>query len=345
MPSGEALKHGQVGGVLLLLLEGELQFSGDPHKGRDAGVWRSAAFGELYARHRSVRTTAPRRHARCPRLRAARRRRSPTPSSAPETWSPSAGRATKACWRCCTRRRREESAGALKLMGGSGRRCGVRSLVRPCVAHRTPAAVRSTAYASRGRAAADARSACRASSGRCASWRSQWATAATTSAQRPYPASHDGIRAMMLCMPWCRASPSRSSTRSVCLSRARRAPPPQARSCVDAPCSYVPPANRGSLRLQAAAALGGRGPHRGAPPASPHHRAGARCLPPSPALLLQGGMMSPGLHLIVSGSVRVSKRVGPRSARDSLICHAESGDVLGERSLVSGEPSMASVRG
>jgi CRP-like cAMP-binding protein len=57
-------------------------------------------------------------------------------------------------------------------------------------------------------------------------------------------------------------------------------------------------------------------------------------------------MMSPGLHLIVSGSVRVSKRVGPQGAqRDSLICHAESGDVLGERSLVSGEPSMASVRG
>ena len=59
------LKSGQVGGVLLLLLEGDLQFTGDPHKvHRDGGVWRASAFGELctdallHARTGKARTTS-----------------------------------------------------------------------------------------------------------------------------------------------------------------------------------------------------------------------------------------------------------------------------------------------
>ena len=38
----------QVGGVLLLILKGEVHFAGDPHKGgRDGGAWRPSAIGEL----------------------------------------------------------------------------------------------------------------------------------------------------------------------------------------------------------------------------------------------------------------------------------------------------------
>ena len=51
------LKSGQVGGVLLLLLEGDLQFTGDPHKvHRDGRVRRASAFG---ARAHTTPDTTP----------------------------------------------------------------------------------------------------------------------------------------------------------------------------------------------------------------------------------------------------------------------------------------------
>jgi hypothetical protein len=210
VPGGESmLKHGQVGGVLLLLLEGELQFSGDPHKGhRDAGVWRSAAFGELYAAPPlDPPTRQQSRHARCPRLRAARRRRCTDailgPGDVVAIGRPGDEGLLAVLYKAAAEKSRQ---GVLKLMGGSGHRCGMRSLtVRPSVAHRTPAVERSTAYASRGRAAADARGACRASEQEV-----RFLAVAMgellhyVGPAPPILASHDGIRAMMLNMPWCK---------------------------------------------------------------------------------------------------------------------------------------------
>ena len=44
------LTSGRVGGVLVLIVAGEVAFAGDPHKaGRDGGAWRPASFGELCA--------------------------------------------------------------------------------------------------------------------------------------------------------------------------------------------------------------------------------------------------------------------------------------------------------
>lgn len=48
--------------------------------------------------------------------------------------------------------------------------------------------------------------------------------------------------------------------------------------------------------------------------------------------------------LIVAGSVKVLKTVGDGDAsREALICHVGPGEVLGERSMVTNQPSMASV--
>jgi len=64
---------------------------------------------------------------------------------------------------------------------------------------------------------------------------------------------------------------------------------------------------------------------------------------PAGDALIQQGSLTPALNLIVSGSIRVSKMVGEEGKqRESLICFAEPGDVLGERSLVAGNPAMAS---
>ena len=47
-PKIELLQRGRVAGVLLLILEGEIAFTGDAQKrSRDDGVWRESALGEL----------------------------------------------------------------------------------------------------------------------------------------------------------------------------------------------------------------------------------------------------------------------------------------------------------
>ena len=47
-PGDPVLQSGKVGGVLMMIVKGELQFTGDPQKAtRDSGVWRSSSVGEL----------------------------------------------------------------------------------------------------------------------------------------------------------------------------------------------------------------------------------------------------------------------------------------------------------
>jgi serine/threonine protein kinase/CRP-like cAMP-binding protein len=57
-------------------------------------------------------------------------------------------------------------------------------------------------------------------------------------------------------------------------------------------------------------------------------------------VVIEEGSQAPAMHVIVNGALKVSRKKGNR---DVLIFKAGSGDVIGERSIASGSPSMAQV--
>jgi CRP-like cAMP-binding protein len=61
----------------------------------------------------------------------------------------------------------------------------------------------------------------------------------------------------------------------------------------------------------------------------------------SGSLLVEQGSPSPGLYVLLSGTVEVTRRENDADLRLSLL---NAGAVFGEMSLLSGEPAMADVR-
>ena len=136
--------------MLLLLLEGELQFTGDPHKvHRDGGVWRAAAFGNL-----------------CTDAILG-------PGDVLAIGKPGDEGMLAVLYAAKNQESSGGSMHSLKLLGGSSHRCSVRSLTE----------VRFLAIALQ----------------------------ELLHYIGPAPAvlsSHDGVRSMLLNVPWCQVAPS-----------------------------------------------------------------------------------------------------------------------------------------